>query len=659
MIVPKLPLSPRALRPWKRRPELEFSSEGQTYREQDAITEEDGDHYSEDTPSSSLSVPGQPNAIILSPSSPSPISSKSLIRKRFSGFFNTDPPRPSSESSPSPSLPCVSPGNTLTYRDVNGTVNNYTNLGGNCAGLDYGETGSQPITNITGNYSSLQDPFYASVTPQTFALAGATIAAAILLILLFLSRTRKPWIQKLATLSTTMSLVTFMVVSVNLLKEQYADGRYDADTLRQINQKLVVKVLAFIADFTVYAAQVQTLMRIFPRKKDKVIIKWTGFCLILLTMIFYALFQFLQPLAPQPDERNSAWDTFLIILPPFNYLFSIALSLIYAACVFYFGIVHRRVAFTVPAGLILAFLSVACVTVPVIFFCLDVWETFVVGWGQFIRSVASLGSTVIVWEWVERVDESEYRKVGKNAVLGRRVFEDEFEVGKTPTPYGSTASGDVWRGLGKIRIPSIFSGVSSKANEWSLKLQSMLDRRESTANALPAVDLALSDMAPATSTSQNGAVTASSTHDENRTTVTGDDTYSSSSFSGTTSATQNSFVGRKPPKKKHQYPIARTTIRTRESSQSTTVARSPPIERVRESVFQPSTSLEPSAPYLHSSDRDSLRDRPISLTAPSFHSRESEDQRAQTSELHRFTTGGQFSGSDEENCGSQGNGQIS
>jgi hypothetical protein len=119
----------------------------------------------------------------------------------------------------------------------------------------------------------LHDPFYASVTPQTFALAGATIASAILLILLFLSRTRKPWTQKLAAFSMAVSLVTYMVVSVNMLEQQYIEGRYDADALRGVNQETVCKIFAFIAAFVIYLAQMQTLMRIFPRKRDKVIIK--------------------------------------------------------------------------------------------------------------------------------------------------------------------------------------------------------------------------------------------------------------------------------------------------------------------------------------------------------------------------------------------------
>src|SRR5579859_8155539 len=220
---------------------------------------------------------------------PSPTSSKSRPKPQVhgssSGFFD---PGPNGPPPPQSTQPCLSPGSTVTYVDANGTTHNYTNLGGNCLGLDVGETGTSSVSNLTiSGGSNLHDPFFASVTPQTFALAGATIASAILLILLFLSRNRKPWVQKIAVLSMTVSLVTYMVVSVNMLEDQYSQGRYDADALRGVNQGMVCKIFAYVAELMILLAQVQTLMRIFPRKRDKVIIKWTGLCLIALTMILY------------------------------------------------------------------------------------------------------------------------------------------------------------------------------------------------------------------------------------------------------------------------------------------------------------------------------------------------------------------------------------
>ena len=616
MILPEdRPLSPRAIRPWGKRLQLEYNEdEGRIFIKRDGGFFDPGE--------------GPPSSTAPTTSIPKPTPSSSG-------------PPPSRSPTPQPSPSCLSSGNAVPYTDGNGTVHNYTNLGGNCAGLDVGETGS--LLNNGTVKPSLHDPFFASITPQTFALAGATIAAAILLILLFLSRTGKPLVQKLATLSVTVSLVIYMVVSVDILQDQYVQGRYDADALRKVNQDLVCKVFGYIANFAIYVAQVQTLMRIFPRKRDKVIIKWTGTGLIVLTMIFSALFQFLQPKAPARNQQSTAWQIFVQILPPLNYLFSIALSFIYAVCVFYFGITHRRVAFTIPAGFILATLSVVCITVPIIFFCLDIWAKFVVGWGQYILAIASIGSTVIVWEWIDRVDESESKRIGKNAILGRRIFEDEFEIARIP----KSTSQDSFRlrewGK-KVHIPSIFSGISDRASEWSMKLQSKLDHRSSSSTPPPVTELALSNLDSATSPPVLGRTTSSpSTSDGTRTTTTGDDTYTSTSYTGTSIAASNSsLIGGKRPKKKHHYPIARTANRTRQLIITPSSTQSPQLERVHESIVESSVAHEPSASSLHPADQDTLQDRPTSSNAPSFHSRESEERRVRFSVLPGFTTGDYF-----------------
>jgi len=641
MILPSVPRSIRSRRPWKKRLQLEYDAQGNIIIKRDA---DDGQESTPTTTTSSTPSPSSPPRPPPPPGPPPPGGAGGPS----SGFFSSGPPGPPPPPpGSSNNQPCLSPGGTITYTNSNGTVQNYTNLGGNCLGLDVGENGSQ---NGSSNGISLHDPFFASVTPQTFALAGATIAAAMLLVLLFLSRTRKPWMQKIATFAMTVSLVTYMVVSVSMLEDQYAQGRYDADALRNVNQNLVCQIFAYLAELAIYLAQVQTLMKIFPRKRDKVIIKWTGLSLIVLTMIFCALMQFLQPSAPPPGQRSSAWQIFLQILPPLNYLFSITLALIYALCVIYFGVIHRRVAYTIPAGLILALLSLACITMPIIFFCLDIWAEFVVGWGQYIRSIASIGSVVIVWEWIERVDESEAKRDGKSAILGRRIFEDEFDVSSHSKTPRSASSESLFQGWGKkLGVPSIFSNFSDRASEWSLKLQSRLDRRASTPTTSPVTALALSDLNSSTSPRQPGSLSRPSTTDDARTTATsttGDDAYASTSYTGTSGASSFSpLVGGKPPKKKHHYPIARSANRTRQLTNTPSIStQSPPIPEVRESVFDPSPSIQASAPSLHRSDNESIHNRPTSSNAPSFHSRESEDRRARArfSVLPGFSTGDYF-----------------
>ena len=651
MMMPN-PFEPRALRLRDLRAKLAYDNEGRVLlKRQDAspvdssvpsttsllpVTDkEDITPSTTSTLTSSFASTATPKAPVGPPDGP-PRARPPV--KQDSGFFNSPPHGPGGGP---PGQACLPGDGTPTYTDANGTIHNYTVLGGNCPGFDVGESGSPFNASVRGD--RLHDPFFASITPQTFALAGATIASAILLILLFLSRSRKPWLQKIAALGTTMSLVTYMVVSVNLLERQYVLGRYDADELRAVNHDLPVIVIAYLASFAIYLSQVQTLMRIFPRKRDKVIIKWTGFGLIVLAMIFSALYIFLPARPPlPPNEQTTALQIFLQILPPLNYLFAIALEFIYMCCFIYFGIAHRRVAFIVPAALILALLSLACITIPIIFFCLDIWAQFVAGWGQFIRSIASIGSTVIVWEWVDRVEEWESKRAGKNGVLGRRIFEDEFEVG--PVPNSPSGNSFAWRGWPrKVNMPNLLSGVSEKVSEWSLKLQSKLDRRASTPTPPAVTEHGLANLNPAIISSASGSTNLRSATEDSRTTTTGEETYTT--YTGTSAGSHSPIVGGRRPKKKHQYPVARIGNTARDLTGTPSSSQSPPLTASREAPFGSSAHLNASTPSNDTSDHDILDDRPSSSNAPSFHSHESQDTRAAQrpfSVLPGFTPGDYF-----------------
>jgi hypothetical protein len=254
-----------------------------------------------------------------------------------------------------------------------------------------------------------------------------------------------------------------------------------------------------------------------------------------------------------------------------------------------------------------------------------------VGWGQYIRSIASVGSTVIVLEWIERVDEEETKRDGKSGVLGRRIFEDEFDSPKKPC--SSDESGSRWNLGKKIRISSIFSGLSDKASEWSLKLQSKLDRRASSPTLPLVTELALSNLNSAITSNNGPLLSTASPSEDTRTTTTGDD-YTTS-YTGTSAASSFSpLVSGKRPKKKHHYPIARSANRTRQLTQTPSLS---PQFLVSE-VPLVSTSASPNlAP--ESDDIEQL-----SSNAPSFHSRESEDRRARFSVLPGFTTGDYFLG---------------
>lgn len=227
-----------------------------------------------------------------------------------------------------------------------------------------------------------QDPFYASTLPQIYAIAAATIVSYMLLIILFITpRTffvggagggggflgrrgmisgasgstsvigigGRPWLQKVAALTVAVSLTIATVDTLKVAEDQYNAGYQDVTSLtRSVSNGLEIRVVRVISNTSLWLAQAQTLIRLFPRHKEKVIIKWTAFALILLDVIFSILNSFAY------GNVRTRPRTFVDTVPALNYLFAIALSILYMAWVLYYAISKRRFAFFISKCVISA-----------------------------------------------------------------------------------------------------------------------------------------------------------------------------------------------------------------------------------------------------------------------------------------------------------------
>lgn len=295
--------------------------------------------------------------------------------------------------------------------------------------------------------SDLRDPFYASTIPMAYSISATTTLAYVLLFLLFLPNppNSRPWLQKVATLTVVVCLTIAFAETTTVLEEEYklvGSSLYSlTNEAREVRRRVVggtvIRVGRIISDLFLWLAQVQTLIRLFPREREKVIIKWAGFCLILLDTIFSILQTFVSPLATNPDS-------FLDAIPALSYLFQIALSLLYASCVMYYSFAKRKYSYLYPHSffkpsppgskqyggrsiVLVAILSIASVLTPIVFFVLDIAQKDLAGWGDYIRWVGAASASAVVWEWVDRIEGLE-REECKGGVLGREVFdEDEDE----------------------------------------------------------------------------------------------------------------------------------------------------------------------------------------------------------------------------------------
>lgn len=302
-----------------------------------------------------------------------------------------------------------------------------------------------------------QDPFYASTLPVIYALAATTLTAYILVIMLFITpRTfisggtvvlgargfsngssgaeagvgigGRPWLQKVAALGVAISLSIATATTFQIAEEQYYSGYMDAKALQvSVLGGKEIKIIMTVSDAFLWLAQAQTLIRLFPRHREKIIIKWTALALISLCTLFNILNKFLYKASTRPN-------TFVEAVPALSYLFQLALGLLYCAWVMYYAVTKKRYAFYHPRMrnmCLLAIISIVSILIPTVFFVVDISKPSVAGWGDYVRWVGACAASVVVWEWVERIEALE-REDKRDGVLGREVFDGDEMLEVTP-----------------------------------------------------------------------------------------------------------------------------------------------------------------------------------------------------------------------------------
>lgn len=324
-------------------------------------------------------------------------------------------------------------------------------------------TGDGSFAEGVSSPGAATNPFYASTIPQVYVIAATTVIAWILVIMLvMMPRTNflgnpsagpgfsnkhgiiggatgggtnligvgsRPWLQKAAAFTVAVSLTIATADTFKVAHRQYHQGWTDADKLRdEVMGSLEIRIVRVISDAFLWLAQVQTLIRLFPRHKEKVIIKWIGFGLIICDMVFSCLNAFFVDHSYRPGN-------FVDAIPALSYLFELALGLLYAAWVIYYALTKRRYAFyhsKMRSMLLVSFLSVVAVLTPVVFFVTDVSNQDIAGWGDYFRWVGAAAAAVVVWEWVERIEALE-RDEKKDGILGREIFEGDEMLDVTPS----------------------------------------------------------------------------------------------------------------------------------------------------------------------------------------------------------------------------------
>ena len=345
-----------------------------------------------------------------------------------------------------------------------------------------------------------REPWYASTIPQIYAISAVTIVSYMLVIILFITpRTffvggagggggflgqtgvisgaygnnsvigigSRPWLQKLAALTVAISMTIVTADTFTWAHRQYDAGYQDPTELTvKVIEGLEIRIVRVVSETFLWLAQAQTLIRLFPRHKEKLLIKWLAFALIVLELIFSCLNQFL--------ANTSHSRKFVSAIPAMNYLFALTLNLCYGGFIIYYALQKRRFAFYHPHMRnmpLVALLSLTAILIPVVFFVIDLSSPNISGWGSYVRWVGSAAASVVVWEWVERIEALE-RDEKKGGILGREIFDGDEMLDVTAganaswpssqTKVDEEARGDDVSGFG---LSTGWSNMAAKAKK--------------------------------------------------------------------------------------------------------------------------------------------------------------------------------------------------
>jgi hypothetical protein len=265
-------------------------------------------------------------------------------------------------------------------------------------------------------FTDWQSPFYMSMVPACISVGGAT-AVIWTLCLALLCSARRPWVLKTMAIVAGICMVILSAVFFHYLRVQYEGGYVDGFLLVQsLDDSVLQSVVVMICNLALLIAEVLTLVRIFPRKRESRMILYTGVLVICIDKVLWG-FSMFSPNAP--EERTDPVDALLV----FWYLFSIATAIVYACAIMIFSWWKWRIAYRWSI-LPLAILSHISTFMPIVLFLLDLADQYLESWSTYARLVSLMCASVCVWVWVDRIEDYE-RGLEQHSVLGRQQYTED------------------------------------------------------------------------------------------------------------------------------------------------------------------------------------------------------------------------------------------
>ncbi|CCH59665.1 hypothetical protein TBLA_0B08500 [Henningerozyma blattae CBS 6284] len=268
-----------------------------------------------------------------------------------------------------------------------------------------------------GKFSSAIYPLIYSLTSNVMITVFFTISV---FVSLTGSKARKgTMLLKIACVLATINMTIFLARSISSLKLQHEKhstaGTSDILHLLQTDKTYVS--LEFISTFFLNVCQVFNIENIFIRRQERKIIFYCGLLFVMCSNILWAICCFI-------SVSTTRYDKLLVILTPFVYLFRIALSSTYACFIISYGMSERCLIFASFDMAFLTFVAFCLILLQPTLFIVDVSDVFSNGIGDMFNTTCYIGSTIIVWEWMDRMSLFKWKKQAQS-ILGRPIYEDE------------------------------------------------------------------------------------------------------------------------------------------------------------------------------------------------------------------------------------------
>lgn len=269
---------------------------------------------------------------------------------------------------------------------------------------------------FTGNSS--RGSFAYSVVPVLYSISILAVITWFLNIFVITNYTIKPSILLRAstTLSSIYLLIAVIMAIVDLHKQQKQGFLHGAMLFDSINSSLALNIIDLIVVFLLQINQVQIIMRIFLRQKDKRLTFFVGIFASITSQVLWAISRF-----HSFSDDSEAGD----ILPAFQYLVRIAMGVCYAALVSVFILMKINYIIANKKIWLITLLTVILIYGPVAFFIADVSNAWVYELSEIFSVVTYDICVVIPWEWCNKYN-SIMKAKEKEGVLGRKFYEDEL-----------------------------------------------------------------------------------------------------------------------------------------------------------------------------------------------------------------------------------------